>query len=59
MNDCTVLAVGTKRGNLSVYESRNLLEHDNKLTNKALDKKDIKSVKLTRRQNETDLYYSN
>ena len=39
LNDCTVLAVGTKRGNLSVYESKNLLEFDSKLSNKALDKK--------------------
>lgn len=25
LNDCTLLAVGTKRGNLFTYESKNLL----------------------------------
>lgn len=51
INDCTVLAVGTKKGSLSVYESKNLLDQENKLLNKVLDKKEIKMVKLTRRLN--------
>ena len=51
LNDCSLLAVGTRRGNLSVYESKNLLEHDSKLTNKALDKKEVKHVRMSRRMN--------
>lgn len=38
-NDCTYLALGTKRGNLYVYESKNLLDNDYKQSTKVFDKK--------------------
>ena len=59
LNDCTALVVGTERDTLSVYESKNLLDHDAKQSNKVFDKKDIRLARLTRRANETDIYYSN
>jgi hypothetical protein len=59
LNDCSYLAVGTKRGNLFLYEAKNLLEGDYKQSNKVFDKKEIKNVRLTRRGNETDIYFSN
>ena len=59
LNDCTLLAVGTKRGSLFVYESKNLLEADFKQSNKVFDKKEVRNVKVTRRGNETDIYFSN
>lgn len=51
--------VGTKRGGLTVYESKNLLDNDSKQSNKVLDKKEVKLVKLTKRMNETDIYFTN
>ncbi len=39
MNDLTLLAVGTKKGSLLVFESRNLIENDYKMSNKLFDKK--------------------
>lgn len=59
LNDCTLLAVGTKRGSLFVYESKNLLEADSKAANKVFDKKEVRNVRATRRSNETDIYFSN
>lgn len=59
LNDCTLLTVGTKRGNLFTYESKNLLEADARQANKVFDKKEVRHVRATRRGNETDIYFSN
>jgi hypothetical protein len=39
MNDLTLMALGTRRGNIHVYESRNLMDNDFKMSTKIVDKK--------------------
>jgi hypothetical protein len=39
MQDLTLMALGTKRGNIQVYESRNLMDNDFKMSTKIVDKK--------------------
>lgn len=39
MHDLTLMALGTKRGTILVYESRNLIDNDFKMSTKIIDKK--------------------
>lgn len=39
MHDLTLMALGTRRGNIHVYESRNLMDNDFKMSTKIVDKK--------------------
>ena len=59
MQDLTLMALGTKRGNIQVYESRNLMDNDFKMSTKIVDKKQIKFVQGAKRMNEYDIYFSN
>lgn len=59
-NDVTILVTGTKRGNLGVYESKNLLENDFKFSSFTFDKKDnIRSMQAVRRGTDRDIYFAN
>lgn len=59
LRDLTTLAVGTKKGAIIIFESKNLLTSDFKQSNKPLERKEIRNIKISRRNNsEVDIYFS-
>jgi hypothetical protein len=59
LRDLTTLAIGTKKGAILIFESKNLLTNDFKQSTKPLEKKEIKNIKISRRSNtEVDIYFS-
>lgn len=59
LRDLTTLAVGTKKGVILIYESKNLLTNDFKQSMKPLEKKEIRNLKISRRSgSEVDIYFN-
>ena len=49
LKDLTCLALGSKKGIMFIFESKNLLTNDFKPSSRTLEKKEIKNVKASRR----------
>ena len=39
IKDMTMIAMGTNKGHLLLFESKNILQYDSKISNKLVDKK--------------------
>ncbi len=59
MPDLTLMTLGTKKGTILVYQSKNLIENDYQLSTKIVEKKEIRHVVGTKHGNEIDVYFSN
>lgn len=57
LKDLTCLALGSKKGIMYIFESKNLVTNDYKQSSRTLEKKEIKSIKASRRSNEIDIYF--
>jgi hypothetical protein len=59
LRDLTTLAVGTRKGVILIFESKNLLTNDYKPSTKPLERREIRNLKISRRSNsEVDIYFS-
>lgn len=56
--DMTLISLGTKKGMLILMESKSILQYDPRVSDKMVDKKEIKALKAVKRMNETDIYFS-
>lgn len=58
LQDLTCVALGSKKGNMYIFESKNLLTSDFKQSSRTLEKKEIKNIKVSRRSADIDIYFN-